>query len=500
MNPSLIALVVALPLLAAFLLPLVPSLLRRLVGPLVLLAVAALGMALWQASLSEPLVLAVGGFRPPLGIVFYVDGVAALFVLAVALATLLLWPWGGDASENLDRKQSLTLVLAATCGGLAVSGDLFNIYVFYELAAVASYGLAAGSRTAAAQVATFRYVILGSLGSLLALIGITLIYFRSGTLNLAHLADLAPQTLHDPLGLAAFFLILLGLGVKAELFLVNTWAPEVYATAEARVSALLAGLASKLALIVVARLLVLVFPLPEAREALLLLGMLGMISGELAAYRARDIKRLLAWSSIGQLGAAFIAFAIPGPAGVVAGLAVALHHLVVKPALFLLAERWGGSLARLAGAARRSPLGAALFVLFALSLIGVPPLPGFWAKYLLLSGAAAQGDNLYLLAGLVVLVTTVVEAVYLFRVVGVMYGREDKGEDAGLANTGLTNNTQPASALAGSGVFAALLLAAALAAPLLAAPLGRMAAQMNDGAAYVARVLPASAPLPGAAQ
>ncbi|MBU1665364.1 MAG: NADH-quinone oxidoreductase subunit J, partial [Gammaproteobacteria bacterium] len=242
MNPSFIALVVALPLLAAFLLPLVPSVLRRLVGPLALLAVAALGIVLWQASLVEPLVLTLGGFRPPLGIVFYVDGVAALFVLAVALVTLLLWPWGGDTSENLDRKQSLTLVLAAACAGLAVSGDLFNVYVFYELAAVASYGLAAGSRTAAAQVATFRYVILGSLGSLLALIGITLIYFRAGTLNLAHLADLAPQTLHDPLGLAAFFLILLGLGVKAELFLVNTWAPEVYATAEARVSALLAGL------------------------------------------------------------------------------------------------------------------------------------------------------------------------------------------------------------------------------------------------------------------
>ncbi len=494
MNPSLIALVVALPLLAAFLLPLVPSVLRRLVGPLALLAVAALGLVLWQASLIEPLVLAVGGFRPPLGIVFYVDGVAALFVLAVALVTLLLWPWRDDAGENLDRKQSLTLVLAAACGGLAVSGDLFNVYVFYELAAVTSYGLAAGSRTAAAQVATFRYVILGSLGSLLALIGITLIYFRSGTLNLAHLADLAPQTLHDPFGLAAFFLILLGLGVKAELFLVNTWAPEVYATAEARVSALLAGLVSKLALLVVARLLVLVFPLPEAREALLVLGMLGMISGEFAAYRARDIKRMLAWSSIGQLGAAFIAFSIPGPLGLAAGLAIALHHLLVKPALFLLAERWGGGLARLAGAARRSPLGAALFVLFALSLIGVPPLPGFWAKYLLLSGLAAQADNLTLLAGLVVLVTTVVEAVYLFRVIGVMYGRESN--DVGTAS----NNAQPAAALAGSGIFAALLLAAALAAPLLAAPLGRMATQMSDGAAYVARVLPSTATLSGVAQ
>ncbi len=491
MSHSLLALVVALPLLAAFLPPLLPGAIRRLLGPLALLLVAALGVYLWRITLIEPVSLALGDFRPPLGVVFYVDSVAALFVLAVALVTLLLWPWRGDTSENLDRKQSLTLVLAAACGGLAVSGDLFNVYVFYELAAVAGYGLAAGGGTAAARVATFRYLILGSLGSLLALLGITLIYFRAGTLNLAHLADLAPQTLHDPFGLAAFFLILLGLGVKAELFLVNTWAPEIYATAEARVSALLAGLVSKLALLVLARLLVLVFPLPEARGALLILGMLGMLTGEFAAFRARDIKRMLAWSSIGQLGAAFIAFSIPGSLGLAAGLAIALHHLLVKPALFLLAERWGGGLARLAGAARRSPFGAALFALFALSLIGVPPLPGFWAKYLLLSGLAAQPDNLYLLAGLVVLVTTVVEAVYLFRVIGMLHGR-DAAHSEKPQNMAL-DMTLPASTLAGSGAFAALLLAVALAAPWLTAPLARMALQMNDSAAYVARVLPATA-------
>ncbi|MHB9004592.1 MAG: complex I subunit 5 family protein [Coriobacteriia bacterium] len=491
MNNSVIPLVVVLPLLAAFLLPLLPGVARRLAGPLTLLIVAALGMYLLQAALTEPAMLAVGGFRPPLGIVFYVDAAAAVFVLAVALVTLLLWPWDGDRNEsgNLDRKQSLTLLLAASCSGLAVSGDLFNVYVFYELAAVAGYGLAAGSRAAAAQLATFRYVILGSLGSLLALLGIAFIYFRTGTLNLAHLAELAPHALHDPLGLAAFLLILLGLGVKAELFLVNTWAPEVYATAEARVSALLAGLVSKLALLVLVRLLVLVFPLPEARQALLILGMLGMLSGEFAAFRARDVKRMLAWSSIGQLGAAFVAFSIPGKAGLAAGLAIALHHLIVKPALFLLAERWGGSLAQIGGAARRSPLAAAFFVLFSLSLIGVPPLPGFWAKYLLLSGLATQPESLYWLAGLIVLLTTVVEAVYLFRVVGALHGRDGTG--LGIA--------QPASAVAGSGAFAAILLVAALTAPLLAGPLGRMATQMGDSAAYAARVLPTTPILPEAA-
>jgi formate hydrogenlyase subunit 3/multisubunit Na+/H+ antiporter MnhD subunit len=487
MNHSVLALVPALPLLASFLLPLVPGAARRLVGPLTLLAVAFIGLNLWPLVQTEPMVLAVGDFAPPLGITFYADSVSALFVIAVALVTLVLWPWSGSDAGNLDRKQSLTLILAGACGGLAVSGDLFNVYVFYELAAVASFGLAAGARTAAAQIATFRYVVIGSLCSLLALIGITLIYVQTGTVNLAHLAQLAPLKLHNPLGLAAFFMILLGLGVKAELFLVNTWAPDVYATAEARVSGLLAGLVSKLALLAVVRLLVLIFPLPEARDALLILGMLGILSGEFAAFRARDVKRMLAWSSIAQLGAAFVAFAIPGPAGLAAGLAVALHHLLVKPALFLLADRWGGSLAQITGAARNSPVSAGLFVLFILSMLGVPPLPGFWAKYLLLSGLAAQPEGLWWLAGAIILLTTVVEAVYLFRVIGALYGRDYT----------VTPKTQSATAVISSGVFAAVLLAVAFSAPLLALPLNRMAVQMADSATYIARVLPPV--LPGVA-
>ncbi|HEX8978212.1 MAG TPA: proton-conducting transporter membrane subunit [Parasulfuritortus sp.] len=483
MNPSVVALVVALPLLAAFLLPLVPGSARRVVGPLVLLVLTGIGMRLWDVASVAPVVLAVGDFLPPLGIVFYVDSVAALFVLAVALLCLLFWPWAGEG-EHLDRKQSLTLILAAACGGLAVSGDLFNVYVFYELAAVASYGLAAGGRGAAGQVATFRYVILGSLGSLLALFGITLVYFMTGTVNLAHLAELAPKALVGVPGLAAFLLILLGLGVKAELFLVNAWAPEVYATAETRVSALLAGLVSKLALLVLVRLLVLVFPLPGTHEALLVLGLLGMLTGELAAYKARDVRRMLAWSSIGQLGAAFMAFSVPGDAGLVAGIAIALHHMLVKPALFLLAGRWGGSLGRIAGAARRSPLGAVLFVLFALSLLGVPPLPGFWAKYLLLSGLAGQPGGLWWLGGLVVLLTTVVEAVYLFRVIGALYSRDE----------GSVAADQSATAVAGSGMLAAVLLVIALSAPVLAGTLDRMAVQMGDVDGYVTRVLTPPAP------
>lgn len=417
------ALLILLPLLAAFLVPIlhrVSASAGRWSGPLVLLGTAYLGLSLWVELGDTPQAIALGGFQPPLGIALYVDPLALLFAVATLLGTLLLWPYGSDKSV---REYTLTLLLAAAGCAMALSGDLFNIYVFYELIALVSYGLIASSGTGPAFLATLRYLILSAFGAALALIGIGLVYYATGTLNLAHLAQLAPEKLNNVLGLSAFMLILIGIGVKAELFPVNTWVPEVYATASKRVSGLLAGLVSKLAVLVLVRMLVLVFPIEQAMQTMLVLGILGVVTGELAAWRAKDFTRMLAYSSIGQLGIVFIAFSVPGKAGMVAGIAVALHHLVVKPALFLLAERWGGSLERLTGVARQSPLGAVLFILFALSLIGVPPLPGFWAKLLVLIALMETGTTLYALGAAAVLFGAVVEANYLFRLATGFYAR-----------------------------------------------------------------------------
>lgn len=412
---NMITLIVALPLLAAFLLPIgdrAVGSVSRFIGPIVLLINMVLIMILWQKSGNVPFALALGGFRPPLGISFYVDQLALLFALLVSVLTLMLWPYKGDTNP---RVFGLMLLLTGAASGMALSGDLFNIYVFFELLSVASFGLVASLRTGAAFAATTRYLIISGFGTVMALTGIALIYTQTGTLNLAHLSALAPQQLDNATGLTAFALILLGIGVKAELFPVNTWVPEIYATATRRVSALMAGLVSKLAVLVIVRVMVLIFPQPEAMQLMLALGVAGVLIGELSAWRARDFVRMLSFSSIGQLGLVFVAFSIPGEAGILAGLAVALHHLLVKPALFLLAERWGGSLSRLEGAGRRSPLAAGLFVLFALSLVGVPPLPGFWAKLLTIVGLVGQAGPLYWFAAAVVLVATVVEVNYLFR-------------------------------------------------------------------------------------
>jgi formate hydrogenlyase subunit 3/multisubunit Na+/H+ antiporter MnhD subunit len=475
-----ITLTVVLPLLGAFLLPLTRdnalAWLGRLFGPL-LLAVSAWILFMHWSTFSAPQVVILGGFAPPLGIVFYIDRLALLFALAVPLMTLLLWP--GDAEKDALRRQSLTLLLAASLTGLALSGDLFNIYVFYELAAVASYGLVAGSGSAAGYLAAFRYLLVSALGSVIGLLGIGLIYFETGTLNLAHLATLSDE-LASPQGLAAFAMLVIGFGVKAELFPVNGWVPEVYAAANRRVAALLAGLASKLAVLVIVRVLLLVFPGEEARQLLLMLGILGVITGELAAWQARDLSRMLAWSSIGQLGIVFIAFSLPGEAGLIAGVAVAMHHLVVKTALFLLAERWGGSIDKLRGAAGVSALGAGLFVLFALSLLGLPPLPGFWSKFLVLGGLAEAATAMHYLAMTVVLTGTVLEGAYLLRVITTLYASPD--------DTSAPQSQKGSSLLASALLGVALIAAAVLIEPLWQT-LGDIAAQGVDTAGYTQAVL-----------
>ena len=488
-----LVLTVVLPLLAAFLLPVIGRFsvtLARYTGPLVLLVALVQTYDVWRV-MTQPYMIALGGFPPPTGIVFYVDQLSLLFTALVLLMALLLWPYGRETSV---RECSLTLLLAGAASGLALSGDLFNIYVFYELASVASFGLVASIATGAAYAAAIRYVIISGFGSVLALTGIALVYTQTGTLNLAQLAQLAPEQLDNVTGVVAFFLILLGIGVKAELFPVNTWVPEVYATARKRVAALLAGLVSKLAVLVLVRLLVLVFQTEQALQIMLLLGILGVVSGELAAWRCKDMSRMLAYSSIGQLGIVFIAFSIPGEAGLLAGIAISLHHLLVKPALFLLAERWGQSIAGLRGAATASPAGAVLFVLFALSLIGVPPLPGFWAKLLVVMGLVSQDAAMYSLALAIILIATVIEANYFFRVAITLFAKAETPQTVTeqSAAPALEELAHSRLDLATSSLCGAALIAAVFFTAPIGQQLKQTAVQATDVNAYITTVFPRS--------
>ena len=486
MNQYVI-LTVVLPLLAAFLLPSTGRFsftIARLIAPLVLLFSTYLLIDVFISN-TEPFVLHIGDFIAPQGIAFYIDELALIMALAVQIFALLLWPWkapGSDSNSSASVKQlSLMLLLVSSANGLAFSGDLFNLYVFYELLAVATYGLVAyNSNNGTGFAAAFRYLIVSATGSVLALVGISLIYFLTGTLNFAHLATLQ-TALYNPIGLTAFILILVGFGVKAELFPVNTWVPEVYSAASRRLSALLAGVISKLAVLMIIKVMLFIFPYDEARQFILILGLAGVIVGELSALKANDFTRMISWSSVGQLGLVFVAFSIPGKAGIIAGLAVMFHHMLTKPALFLIAEKWGGNFSLLNGQGRKTWLLSAAFVIIALSIIGVPPLPGFWAKFLLLTGLA---DNTAYLAMIVILIMTVIEAFYLFRVFNHLYGTETNTAGNTLRHSFLDQLTV--------SVLTVLLLVSVVELETVNIMLNSMTDQLTDLNGYIVRVLGSS--------
>lgn len=472
---------IALPLLGAFVLPIISNSSKtvgRILGPFVLLVMVLFATAN-LSQVSEPISIELGGFRPPLGINFYLDHLSLMFALIIPLIMLVLWPWN---SSQGPREEALLLLLAAAASGLALSGDLFNIYVFYELLSVASFGLVAANRSGPAFAAGFRYLVISGLGTVLALSGIALIYTLTGTLNLAHIGQHAAQ-LNGPIGLSAFALIVLGIGVKAEVFPLNGWVPEVYSSAPVRTVALLAGLVSKLAVLVLVRLLVVAYDSSNAYLLLAVLGMLGIVWGEFSAWRSGDMKRLLAYSSIGQLGLVLVAFSIPGPAGMIAGVAVMLHHLVIKPGLFLLSERWPASISQLTGASGNR-LMFALYLFFALSLIGVPPLPGFWAKLLVVTGLAGIASPLHLTALAVLLLATVIEAAYLMRVAIRL--------STNLGDPQPKPSTTPIPAVA--VVFALLLASALILLNPIASRLDQMATQSADRSLYMQTVLPSAGP------
>ncbi|SEH07713.1 complex I subunit 5 family protein [Candidatus Venteria ishoeyi] len=475
-------LLIALPFLGAFLLPLVYQHYLRAAywaAPMVVITNLIIALALWfGVSMVGPQSLLMGGFAAPLGITYYIDHLALLFIILLLAGSLSLWL---GAWHRRLQEEMLTLLLIGSGTGMALSGDLFNIYVFFEIMAVASYGLTASRRHCGQSfAASLRFLIVGALGSSMLLLGIALIYALTGTLNLSHLAVLAPELLHGTTGLAAFTFMLIGLGVKAELFAVNTWVPEVYAHAPIRVIALLGGFVSKLAMLIIVRLLLLLYAGSDAYLILLVFGALGLLTAEFAALHATDLRRILAYSSMGQLGLIAIAFSIPGEAGLIAGVALAAHHAVAKPALFLLIENWGGHWQKLSGAVKVAPLASIIFVIMTLSLIGVPPLPGFWAKLLLFQAGLTAG-GIFNWAIVLIVLTTLIETAYWLRINRQLFQSENNQPPV---------NIPPDRELWPAALLLVLLLLISLNIGTISDELTQMAYHANDTETYIKHTLP----------
>jgi multicomponent Na+:H+ antiporter subunit D len=391
-----------------------------------------------------PLTYAMGGWEAPYGIELVVDAFSALLLVIVTGASsvaLLVARQGLSREVPVERQHLLfTAWLLALAGlsGIVVSGDAFNIFVFLEISSLATYILIAGGPQRQALSAVFKYLIIGTIGATFYLIGVGLIYMMTGTLNLADMearlgevSDLRPV-------LAAAGFITIGLALKAAVFPLHTWLPNAYSFAPHVVTVFIAACATKVSLYILLRFDFAVFQgnLPghvlQFASFAVPLGILAVLVASVIAALEHDLKRLLAYSSVAQVGYILVGAGMASSTGLTAASVHMFNHALAKGALFVavacLAMRVGTlTLDGLAGAGRRQPLTMAAFVIAGLSLIGMPGTAGFVGKWYLVSAALELGPWGVLLI-LPVLAGSVMAVVYLWRVIESAYFRPTPAE------------------------------------------------------------------------
>jgi multicomponent Na+:H+ antiporter subunit D len=391
---ALVPLVVLLPLIGAALTLVLGRRPRgqRVVTLAMLTAVLGVGVALLVVvDQGGPLVMEVGGWTAPFGIVLVVDRLAALLVVvsAVVLLAVLLFSIGqgladGDDETPVSIYYPTYQILAAGVFTAFIAGDLFNLYVGFEILLVSSYVLITLGGTEARIRTGTTYIVVSLVSSSLFLASIAMIYGAVGTVNLAQIAErmaeIPPETqtvLH--------VMLLLGFGIKAAVFPLSFWLPDSYPTAPAPVTAVFAGLLTKVGVYAIIRTETLLFPGPELNPVLLVVAALTMVVGVLGAVAQTDIKRLLSFTLVSHIGYMILGIGLGTAAGTSATIYYVVHHIIVQTTLFLAAgliERIGGSTSvpKLGAMIAASPLVAALYLIPALNLGGIPPFSGFLGK------------------------------------------------------------------------------------------------------------------------
>ncbi len=401
-------------------------------GVAVVGAVGALGLAilgLTHVVGADPIHHHLGGWPPPIGIEYVLDplsGYLSLIITGIGLLSVV-YPVGAGFMLTPRRGlpvYGLVMLLLAGLLGVVVSGDLFHLFVFLEIFAIATYALVAtgGDR---AVYASFRYLLIGTAGSGLYLLGVGFIYFATGTLNMVDVAGLLPDLTDSPTIIGAAVLITVGLGIKMALFPLHVWLPDAHTNAPPAVAALLAAVQVKVGAYALLRILYGVFgpsivagDLPIS-TALTAFGAAGIVVGSAMAIVQSDFKRLLAYSTVAQLGYIGVGIGLATPLALVGALLHVLNHAVMKSCLFFIA---GGiydqthvkEIDRFAGLGRKMPVMMGAFAIAALSMVGVPPTAGFFSKFYLVVAAIDVGSWLVVA---VVVGSSLLTATYFLRMI-----------------------------------------------------------------------------------
>ena len=395
-----------------------------------------------------PIKYRFGSWLPPIGIEYSLDHLSAF--MAVVINGIAFWVVMHSketvAYEISDKGTPYyALVILMLCGfnGIIVTGDLFNLYVFLEICSLAMYGLiACGEKKS--PVAAFRYLIMGSTGATFYLLGVGFLFTVTGSLNMADTQAILPHVIHQPGVWIGFILMILGFGLKMALFPMHSWLPDSYTYAPSTSSALIAPTGTKVAAYVMIRLIFFIFGVETVKAhipiltIIAILSALGIVIGSVMAIAQKEIKRMLAYSSVAQIGYIGLGIGLATPYGLIGALLHVMNHALMKGLLFLVTANFRrqlghSDLSKLDNQTRRKlPWTSAAFTVAALSMVGIPPTVGFFSKWYLVLGTIHTRQWIFLAA---ILLSSLLNAVYFFRVLERIYMKPLKGEAADEAAT-----------------------------------------------------------------
>ncbi len=379
----------------------------------------------------------LGGWAAPWGIEYRIDLLNGFVLVIVAVIGAIVVPYARTSVLREVSERRIYLFYTMFCLnlsgllGIAITGDAFNLFVFLEISSLSGYALISLGRDRRALTATYRYVVMGTVGATFYVIAIGLLYMMTGTLNMADLAERIPEVANTRTVHAALAFATVGVGLKLAMFPLHTWLPNAYTYAPSAVTAFLASTATKVAVYVLIRIYFTLFGGAEifetlpVREVLIGLAIIGMFAASFVAIFQENVKRLLAYSSIAQVGYMVLGIGFATATGLTGSMIHLFNHALMKCALFLamgcVFYRLGSVMINdFAGLGKRMPLTMAAFVVGGLSLIGVPATVGFVSKWYLIQAALEKGW--WPIAVLIVL-SSLLAVIYIWRVIEVAYFR-----------------------------------------------------------------------------
>jgi len=399
---------VALPLFMAFLLPVFGKKGKAYATLLANLTTVSL-LILAVLSIGQTTVYEMGKWPLPLGINLVLDGLSWLVILAISVVSAAAMLFSVKYMEQYTAKSkylSLFLLMVAGMNGVVLSGDIFNLFVFLEIASIASYALVGFGCGHEELEASFKYMVLGSIGSIFVLFAVALVYGNTGSLNMAYISEAIQSSGLNPGLTFALALFIAGFGLKAALVPFHAWLPDAHPSAPAPISAMLSGVLIKaLGIYAICRVVFNVFGTSlELGWVLTILGLVNMITGAFLAIGQVDFKRLLAYSSISQVGYIMLGIGLGSviiasgkdPAwaslAILGGLFHLLNHSVYKSLLFLTSgsvEMSTGTrdLLKMGGLARKLPFTRTACAIGSAAIVGIPPFSGFFSKLILVIAA-----------------------------------------------------------------------------------------------------------------